>query len=34
MSFEAAFRQFLSKFQISGEVQMIDRVMKQFGRKF
>jgi hypothetical protein len=34
LSFEAAFRQFLSKFQIPGEAQMIDRVMEQFGRKF
>jgi hypothetical protein len=34
MSFESAFRHFLSKFQIPGEAQMIDRVMEQFGRKF
>ncbi|OHS96375.1 Sec7 domain containing protein [Tritrichomonas foetus] len=34
MSFEQAFRQFLSKFQIPGEAQMIDRVMEQFGVKF
>jgi hypothetical protein len=34
LSFEAAFRQFLSKFQIPGEAQMIDRVMEQFGSKF
>lgn len=34
MSFEQAFRQFLSKFIIPGEAQMIDRVMEQFGVKF
>lgn len=34
LSFEQAFRQFLSKFQIPGESQMIDRVMEQFGTKF
>ena len=34
MSFEQAFRTFLSKFQIPGEAQMIDRVMEQFGVKF
>lgn len=34
VSFESAFRQFLSKFQIPGEAQMIDRVMEQFGTKF
>lgn len=34
MSFEQAFRSFLSKFQIPGEAQMIDRVMEQFGVKF
>lgn len=34
LSFENAFRQFLSKFQIPGEAQMIDRVMEQFGSKF
>ncbi|OHT08771.1 Sec7 domain containing protein [Tritrichomonas foetus] len=34
MTFEAAFRQFLSKFLIPGEAQMIDRVMEQFGSKF
>lgn len=34
MSFEQAFRQFLSKFVIPGEAQMIDRVMEQFGVKF
>lgn len=33
-TFEMAFRQFLSKFQIPGEAQMIDRVMEQFGVKF
>lgn len=33
-SFESAFRGFLSKFQIPGEAQMIDRVMEQFGTKF
>lgn len=34
MSFEAAFRLFLSKFLIPGEAQMIDRIMEQFGSKF
>ncbi|OHS98584.1 Sec7 domain containing protein [Tritrichomonas foetus] len=34
VSFENAFRQFLSKFQIPGEAQMIDRVMEQFGTKY
>ncbi|KAH0792313.1 Sec7 domain containing protein [Histomonas meleagridis] len=34
MSFEQAFRTFLSKFQIPGESQMIDRIMEQFGTKF
>jgi hypothetical protein len=34
LPFEAAFRQFLSRFQIAGESQMIDRVMEQFGSKF
>lgn len=34
LSFEQAFRAFLSKFQIPGEAQMIDRVMEQFGVKF
>jgi hypothetical protein len=34
LSFESAFRQFLSKFQVPGEAQMIDRVMEQFGSKF
>lgn len=34
LSFEQAFRQFLSKFQIPGEAQMIDRVMEQFGTKY
>ena len=34
LSFEQAFRQFLQKFQIPGEAQMIDRVMEQFGSKF
>ena len=33
-SFEHAFRQFLSSFQIPGEAQMIDRVMEQFGQKY
>ena len=34
LTFEQAFRQYLSKFQIPGEAQMIDRVMEQFGTKF
>ena len=34
MNFEAAFREFLSKFHIPGEAQMIDRIMEQFGSKF
>ena len=34
LTFEQAFRQFLQKFQIPGEAQMIDRVMEQFGTKF
>ena len=34
LTFEQSFRQFLSKFQIPGEAQMIDRVMEQFGTKF
>ena len=34
MSFETAFRAFLSKFQIPGESQMIDRVMQEFGLKY
>ncbi|OHS97515.1 Sec7 domain containing protein [Tritrichomonas foetus] len=33
-SFETAFRSFLSKFQIPGESQMIDRVMQEFGTKY
>ena len=33
-TFEHAFREFLSSFQIPGEAQMIDRVMEQFGQKF
>lgn len=34
VSFENAFRAFLSKFQIPGEAQMIDRIMEQFGTKY
>lgn len=34
LTFEQAFRSFLSKFQIPGEAQMIDRIMEQFGTKF
>lgn len=34
VTFEAAFRSFLSKFQIPGEAQQIDRVMEQFGTKY
>ncbi|OHT00781.1 Sec7 domain containing protein [Tritrichomonas foetus] len=34
LTFEQAFRQFLQKFQVPGEAQMIDRVMEQFGSKF
>lgn len=34
MSFEGAFRAFLSKFLIPGESQMIDRIMEQFSSKF
>lgn len=33
-SFESAFREFLSKFRIPGESQMIDRIMEQFGAKY
>lgn len=32
--FEVAFREFLSRFQIPGEGQMIDRIMEQFGAKY
>lgn len=34
LTFEQGFRQFLSKFHIPGESQMIDRIMEQFGKKF
>jgi len=34
MSFEQAFRSFLTKFMIPGEAQMIDRIMEQFGSKY
>lgn len=34
MSFEHGFREFLSKFVIPGEAQMIDRIMEQFGVKY
>jgi hypothetical protein len=34
IGFEQAFRQFLQKFQIPGEAQMIDRVMERFGTKY
>lgn len=34
MTFEQAFRAFLSKFLIPGESQMIDRIMEQFGSKY
>ena len=33
-TFEQAFRQFLSSFQIPGEAQMISRVMEAFGQKY
>ena len=33
-TFEHAFRQFLSSFQIPGEAQMIGRVMEAFGQKY
>lgn len=32
--FEDCFREFLTKFRIPGEAQMIDRVMEQFGAKY
>ena len=34
MSFERAFRAFLSKFIIPGEAQMIERIMERFGNKY
>lgn len=34
LTFEQAFRSFLSKFLIPGESQMIDRIMEQFGSKY
>ena len=32
--FEECFREFLTKFRIPGEAQMIDRIMEQFGAKY